>query len=119
MSVCPDDRLPPSPQEEVRSRMAQWRAAHPDATFGEIEGEVDRQLAPLRAELVGAAAHAGRVAARPACPSCGTAMHQAGQRQRTVLTARQEAVTLRGPGYRCPACGAGLFPPGGGVRTRA
>lgn len=112
MPVSPDERRHPSARDAVRSRMAQWRATHPDATFGEIEAEVDRQLAPLRAELVGVAAHTGRMAARPDCPRCGAAMHQAGQRQRTVLTAQQQAVTVRGPGYRCPACGAGLFPPG-------
>lgn len=112
MPAIPRDDASAPAQTDVQERMRQWRVAHPSATFAEIEAAADRHLASLRAELISAAAHADGEAARPDCPRCGRRMQQVGQRQRTVLTAQQEAVTLRGPGYRCPACGAGLFPPG-------
>lgn len=96
----------------VRARVRQWRQDHPQATLREIEEEVDRHLATWRTQLVTEAAHQGPEAIRPTCPQCASPMQQVGKRERTVITAQDERLTLRGPGYRCPACGAGLFPPG-------
>ena len=96
---------------EVESGLRGWRTAHPGATLGEIEEETDRRLAALRTALVAEAAHQGAASGRPDCPTCGVAMQRVGPRERTVTTAQGAALTLRGPGYRCPACGAGLFPP--------
>jgi YgiT-type zinc finger domain-containing protein len=96
---------------EVHARMQQWRRAHPRATLREIEQEVDRQMAPVRTRLIAQVAHQEQAATRPDCPSCGEPMQRVGTRERTVLTAQDATLTLRGAGYRCPACGAGLFPP--------
>lgn len=95
----------------AHARLAAWRQAHPHATLREIEAEVDRQLADVRTGMIERLAEAAAETTRPPCPTCGTTMQRVGQRQRTVVTAQDERLTLRGPGYRCPACGAGLFPP--------
>lgn len=96
---------------EAHARLQHWRQAHPRATLREIEAEVDRQMAQVRTHLITQVAHQGPATTRPACPTCGAAMQRVGARERTVLTAQDETLTLRGAGYRCPACGAGLFPP--------
>ncbi len=96
----------------VRERLRQWRAAHPQATLGDIEREADRQLAPVRAALIVETVQAGPSPPRPPCPRCGAAVQRVGTRRRTVVTAQEEPLTVEGPRYRCPACGAELFPPG-------
>ena len=96
---------------DAHARLQQWRRDHPRATLREIEEAVDRSMARLRTTLIAQVAHQEQDTTRPACASCGGPMQRVGTRERTVLTAQDEALTLRGPGYRCPACGAGLFPP--------
>ncbi|MBA3517230.1 MAG: hypothetical protein H0T75_06230 [Rhizobiales bacterium] len=97
----------PSVQEAMRA----WRARHPHATFAEIEVAATRQVAAVRAELIRSALESGEPAIAPDCGACGRAMIRAGIQTRTIITSHQEAVTVRGQRYRCPACGAGLFPP--------
>lgn len=97
----------------VRAALQQWRATHPRATLKEIEQEVDRQLAAVRAGLVGTLAEAGPVAdLPPPCPDCGTAMRWDGERTRRLTTTHDETLTLTRRYARCPECGAGVFPPG-------
>ena len=95
----------------VQASLQQWRRDHPRATLREIEGEVDRRLAHLRTGLVEQVAHQEQAQTRPPCPTCSETMQRVGMRERTVTTAQDAVLTLRGAGYRCPACGAGLFPP--------
>ena len=98
---------------QVRRDLAAWRAAHPDATLRKIEREVDRRLAAVQAGLIEAAALAGAAeAAPPACPDGGGPMRWDGARTRRLTTTRDQAVALVRRYARCPACGAGLFPPG-------
>jgi YgiT-type zinc finger domain-containing protein len=100
------------------AEMGAWRAAHPRATLGEIEREVDARLAAARAKLLEASAVAGpagapmRDAEPPRCPACGTALVVEGERTRRLRTAREQEVVLRRAYARCPACGTGVFPPG-------
>lgn len=97
----------------VRAAVQAWRAAHPRATLAEIEREVDRRLAVVRAGLVEAAALAGPVEETPPpCPACGGPTTWDGERRRRLTTTHGEAVELPRRYARCPACGAGLFPPG-------
>ncbi len=96
---------------DPRDALAAWRAAHPAATLAEIEGAVDHHLSAQRAVLITELATAP-TADRPACPQCGTRMVQNGSRTVTVTTAHEGRVPLTGAQYVCPACGAGLFPPG-------
>lgn len=112
MPIPPD---PPSSLEAFTAateQLRQWRASHPTATLREIELETDRQLAPVRAELMVAVAQAGDHPARPECPACGRPMRRVGRRQRTVTTTQEALLHLEGARYRCSACGAELFPPG-------
>jgi ribosomal protein S27AE len=92
-----------------------WRQAHPKATWTEIEAAVDAQLAPLRAQLLGDTAMASAAAdlrgERPRCPRCGERLTAAGSRRRRLHGEQEVPVDLERTYARCPACGAGLFPP--------
>jgi YgiT-type zinc finger domain-containing protein len=106
--------------EEVLSGMEDWRAAHPKATFAEIEAAVDERLGRMRARMLEAAALASAaadvsgsaVSERPTCPHCGKALVARGKRERTLRVPGKQTVTLRRSYAVCPACGTGLFPPG-------
>ncbi len=91
--------------------MAAWRRAHLDATFAEIEIEATRQVAGVRAGLIATALEVAAPTGAPVCAPCGRVMVRDGGRTRTIITSQQEPVAVRGQRYRCPACGAGLFPP--------
>ena len=105
--------------EEVLLGMQDWRAAHPRATFAEIEAEVETQLARLRARMLEDAALASRAtdltaqpaAERPPCPACGQALQPRGQQTRTLTVRGDRDVQLRRSYAVCSACGRGLFPP--------
>ena len=93
-----------------------WRQAHPKATWAEIEAAVDAQLAPLRAQLLGDTAMASAASdlrgERPVCPECGERLTAAGTRRRRLQAEQEAPIALERTYARCPACGAGLFPPG-------
>src|SRR5437879_3257873 len=103
--------------EAVFQGMAVWRQAHPHATFAEIEAAVEDRLGALRAELiedtVATSAEArGAGAERPKCVECGHGLEARGTRERMVTVRGNRLVRLRRHYLVCPACGAGLFPPG-------
>jgi YgiT-type zinc finger domain-containing protein len=102
--------------EEVMSGMADWQAAHPHASFAEIEAAVEERLDGLRARLLERAVRTQArttAAAGPAvCPSCGRTLVGRGAHRRTLTLPGNQAVPLERPYQSCPACGAGLFPPG-------
>jgi hypothetical protein len=105
--------------QEVFLEMRTWRKDHPKATLQEIEEEVDRRLARMRAGLVEGVAMSssavevgGRTAEAPAaCRTCGGVLHARGKQVRKLLTTGQQTVRLeRSYGY-CPTCQVGFFPP--------
>lgn len=106
--------------EEVLTGMQDWRAAHPRATFAEIEAEVESHLGRLRARLLEEVALASRAAdltavpaaERPPCPACGQPLQPRGQHPRTVTVRGDQPVQLHRSYATCSACGTGLFPPG-------
>ena len=106
--------------EAVMSGMREWRLQHPKATFREIEAAVDEQLSGMRARLLQDLALASRAAdlqdkqlgAHPRCAECGQVLESQGKQERTVMTHGGGEVHLKRDYARCPACGAGLFPPG-------
>jgi len=105
--------------QEIREQLRQWRRDHPQATFDEIDAEVEHQYAMLEAEVVAELSAAGAVGVVATqepkvvtCPQCQSPMHRRGQRTRQVPTRRGRPAALTRDYYVCPACGTGLFPPG-------
>jgi hypothetical protein len=105
---------------EAFAGLKEWRAAHPRATWAEIEAAQSERLAGLVARvqedlaLASAAADfRGRpAAARPPGPACGAPLQAAGQVARRLTTGQERPVVLERTRGRCPACGAEFFPPG-------
>lgn len=95
----------------IEAGLVDWMTAHPAATLLEIEHEVDRQLGAYRAALIAEAARREGASGPPDCPACGEAMRRDGRRAIRQVTAHQGEVVVEGQAWRCPACGAGLFPP--------
>lgn len=106
--------------ESVWTGMADWRAAHPKATFSEIEAALDERLNQVRARVLADLALASTAAdfqaasaeERPRCERCGTMLQARGQSERGVVTQGGAEVTLRRTYATCPRCGDGSFPPG-------
>jgi hypothetical protein len=102
--------------EAVVEALRVWRQAHPQATFDEIDAAVQRQFAPLQAEVVAELSQATHEEAHemppPRCVQCEQPMQAHGTRARRVPTRQGQAVRLQRAYYVCPACGAGRFPPG-------
>ena len=99
--------------------IADWREAHPRATWDDLEVAVDAEVMALRATVLQDTALASDVgdargvrAERPPCPECGTGLRAAGTRSRHLTTDHDQPITLTRPYARCPACGSGIFPPG-------
>lgn len=101
----------PDPTQPLMQAMRAWRAAHPTATFAEIEIEATRQVAALRRDLIQVAVTEETAVAAPVCPACGRLMARNGTRTRTLVTSGDETVPITGARYRCSACGTELFPP--------
>jgi len=106
--------------EEAFTGMTEWRLQHPTATFREIETAVDERLARVRARMLQDAALASAAtdlrtlpaAERPVCPACGHRPELRGQETRHLTTTDDQPVTLTRTYTVCPACDAGVFPPG-------
>lgn len=104
----------------VWTGMADWRAAHPKATFSEIEAALDERLNRVRARVLADLAMASGAAdvsavgaeERPHCGRCGMALQARGQSERGVVTQGGAEVRLRRSYATCPQCGDGSFPPG-------
>jgi uncharacterized protein with PIN domain len=100
-------------QLEASKQVAAWRRAHPRATFAEIERAVDEALADLRTQMLGDVAvqtEAAQARSR-CCAQCHTPLRSAGSHERSLDTTQNRRVRVRREYGRCPACGAGLFPP--------
>jgi len=107
--------------EGVVQALREWRQAHPQATFDEIDAAVQRHFAPVQAAVVAELSQTlaeqegegeAQLAPTPRCPHCGQPMQAHGARRRRVPTRQGQAILLRRAYYGCPACGAGLSPPG-------
>jgi hypothetical protein len=106
--------------EEILTGIRDWRAAHPKATFAEIQAVVDERLDRLRARLLREVALASQAAGggelptmkRPVCPDCGERMAPRGTHEREVAIQGEQRVQLTRSYWVCPACHRGLFPPG-------
>jgi hypothetical protein len=105
--------------EEALLGMKRWREEHPTATWAEIEAALDERLAALRGRMLEDTAQASAAAdfrgasaeRRPRCPDCGAPLRAVGQERRRLTAAHERPITLERTRGRCPACGAGAFPP--------
>jgi YgiT-type zinc finger domain-containing protein len=102
--------------EEVIRGLGEWRAQHPQATLKEIESQLDDQLARLRAQMLQDTVLVSQARdwreAGANCPECGTELKPRGQQKRHLQTHGSQEVVLSREYGECPACGAGVFPPG-------
>ena len=104
--------------EDTLRQLADWQRATPKATFAEIEDAVEEEVAQFRARLIadlvntrsGGERATGRE--RPTCPECEHAMERRGDKERAVTVRGNRTVRFRRIYAVCPACAAGLFPPG-------
>ena len=121
MKEAPPDRSAPLAQwkdmaDLQLTRIAEWRQAHPRATWDELETAVDAEFAVLRRQVLEDAAMSSPAVnfatERPTCPQCGRPMHAAGAQPRRLTTDHNQLITLTRTYARCPACQTGLFPPG-------
>lgn len=104
--------------EEILSGMVEWREQHPRATFREIETEVDKRLAVLRARMLSDAAIRSAqtewdgASGEVRCPNCGGKLEQNGKKKRKLQTRGGQEVELEREYGVCPQCGQRIFPPG-------
>ena len=104
--------------EEIMSGMAEWRQQHPKASLREIEAEVDKRLAVLRARMISDAAVRSSQAEweegnrEVVCPTCGAKLEGKGKKKRKLQTRGGQEVELEREYGVCPKCGQGIFPPG-------
>src|SRR5579859_5579865 len=103
--------------QDLFGGLREWRATHPTATFADIEAELDRQWAHVRALMLADLALASQAADLQAsrqtrCPDCGGPLQDEGVHRRTLVTWGNAPVTLERDYATCPACGSRVFPPG-------
>lgn len=106
--------------EVVILEVKEWRLRHPKASFKEIEQAVDGSLAKARARLLQDAAltsdtakvNSDRRGDAGECPQCAHSLVSRGQQTRGLATNYNQSISLKRSYGFCPACGAGLFPPG-------
>jgi hypothetical protein len=94
-------------EEEVRA----WRRAHPRASLTEIEQAFDTRLAQARANLLAEIAADAPEGTRR-CRQCGGPLVGRGKRTRILRTTGDAEMALTRDYLSCPACSAGVFPPG-------
>ena len=102
---------------EIVSGMKEWRVQNPKATFAEIERETMKRMAALQAQLMAeisqdSEAQEWEEGTGPKCPECGAEMKGVGKHKRKLQASGGGEVELEREYARCPACGAGFFPPG-------
>ncbi len=104
--------------EEMNTGIAEWREQHPQATFREIEAEIDRRLDKYRAKILSDTANLSASAAwkegadGPECPHCRAKLVGKGRKKRKLQVRGGHAVEIEREYGVCPECGQGIFPPG-------
>ena len=95
--------------------LREWRAQHASASFDEIAAQVTPRRRALVGELLEALACQqgnGMVGEGMACERCGQGMEYKGEAVREIEHYLEGETELKRAYYYCPACKAGLFPPG-------
>ena len=106
-------------QRLILDGLRAWRREHPEATLYEMERETMRRMAELQAHILEElsqdlpAEEKESLEKAAQCPECGTKMQRRGAAARQLQGAGGAKPALEtGILGLCPACGAGLFPPG-------
>jgi predicted RNA-binding Zn-ribbon protein involved in translation (DUF1610 family) len=110
----------PQLTEEILLGVKEWRLQNPKATLKEIEAALDERWAKARARLIqdlALASGATEVGSAKEgegtpCPECGHPLGRRGEGTRSLTTYYNQRITLQRCYGVCPACGAGIFPPG-------
>jgi len=105
--------------EEILSGMKEWRLAHPNATFREIEQAASERVSRLQARMVQDTAMNSPLAnwqdvpqeQRPVCPTCAKGLIPRGKHTRRLQGSGGRDVELKRSYGTCPSCGMGFFPP--------
>jgi YgiT-type zinc finger domain-containing protein len=99
--------------KEILSGLHEWRRQHPKATLAEIERETMKRMAALQARLIEELSQELPVDEDEIeCPECGHRMYRRGKRERQLQGPGEQTLSLKRTFWVCPACGAGIFPPG-------
>ncbi|OQB24187.1 MAG: hypothetical protein BWY10_02635 [Chloroflexi bacterium ADurb.Bin180] len=107
--------------QELWTRFNAWHDEHPDATFDDMDdflGDEGRDLMGKALELRLRQGDLGTKAEGQVCPRCGREMTFKGYPEKTVHGLKVDSDIPRAY-YHCPACEAGLFPPGQASETKA
>lgn len=99
--------------------IVEWRGENQRANFGEIENEVDEQLAKVRKQILEDMLLASDSAdvkilekgKRPKCANCDIPVRSEGKRSRSLTTDREQVIKLIRSYASCPKCGMSFFPP--------
>src|SRR6266536_1743076 len=103
--------------EEILSGMKEWRLAHPNATFREIEQAASERVSRLQARIVQDTAMNSALAncqdvpkeQRPVCPTCAQGLIPRGKHTRRLQCSGGLDVELKRSYGACPSCGMGFF----------
>lgn len=96
-----------------------WREENKRANFGEIEKEVDENLAVVRKQMLEDMLLASESTdirelekgKRPKCENCGVGLRSEGKRKRSLTTDHEQVIELNRSYASCPECGESFFPP--------
>jgi uncharacterized protein with PIN domain len=100
--------------EALGEEVTAWQAAHPRATFAELEAlvlEARKKYGEALMQALVAQREEVRPVPGPRCRECGAEMHYKGQKAHRVVSSIGETDLQRGY-YYCPQCHRGVFPPG-------
>jgi len=104
---------------EASQKTVKWRQEEQKATWTAIEGEVDAQLARVRAQMIEDLVMSSPLQdlremtkeERPMCPQCEERLLANGQKTRTVVTTHNQEITVTRSQGKCPTCNGTIFPP--------
>lgn len=103
--------------KEVLAELEEWREKNPTATLREIETEIDKQFAVLRAEAMSEMAMQSKKAdwvqskTEVMCENCGEPLTGHGKKKRVLVTNYDKTVEIEREYGSCPKCKTGFFPP--------
>jgi len=100
--------------EQLWDAFNAWYAAHPEASFDDMEKELGQLRRALMGDTLVLALQQGDLGASPEaprCERCGRTMEFQGYPRKKVHGLEGDSRIPRAY-YLCPHCDAGLFPPG-------